>query len=1109
MNLPKRHPLFFISVIIFTFTALISGCRSDVPSSGSESASNLVETSNGPVRGLNEDGIYIFKGLRYAAAPVGNLRFKPPVPPAPWTKPVDAFEYGNRAMQGSGPGGPASGGQKTDEDCLFLNVWTPGLDNQKRPVMVWLHGGGFSAGSGGDVFCNGKNLSRKGDVVVVTVNHRLNVFGFLQLGEAWGPDYASSGQAGMLDIVMSLKWVRDNIERFGGDPGNVTIFGESGGGRKVAMLMAMEPAKGLFHKAIVQSGSGLDAPSKAEAVALGQDLLKNLDITEGDVEALMSADAQKIFDAQPSMPPSPPSPSGQLTVPIGGFVPCVDGLALKRKPFIPDAPEISIEVPLMIGSNKDEMAIFQGNNPKFGKYTDEEYVEHVRSVLPSKADELIPALRSAFPDYSPTDLIVATDSLKGYFIATVFQAERKAALRGAPVYVYLMAWETLADNGRLRAHHALDVPLVFDNVESNRSMVGPGPEPQRMADLMSSVWIAFARTGNPNTEGLPHWPAYSEEKRSTMFFDTESHMVEKPYETIRQILVKGNHSSTANRVSKPGEYSGYGEPIYADEYEMTSQYVKVSDGTKLAMDLYRPKDKATGKVINSPLPVLWMHTPYNRRQVGNNALTVETYPGTAARLIKYGYVVATVDFRGLYASYGHNEAYNRGEWMTAARKDAYDITEWLAKQPWSNGNIGMWGCSATGGSQMQATTTAPPHLKAVFPMSCEYDVYSFRVPGGMAPAKGTTTQAMSSRESRDAVATPVDADTDRSMLKEAFAEHEGTVENPGYTPYRDSFAEAITDPSSQPWWLKSSPHTYLDKINSSGIAMYMAANWDEGPTKHGAFFTFNNVTNSTKLIVGPEGHCGWLAVEKNIGFDITVEERRFFDYWLKGIDNGIMDEDPVYYYTYNAPTGTEWRSSREWPLKGEKRVKYYLGDASLSTAEPAGVDQKDEAIVSYDLPPRGQTPAEGLIYETAPLSADLQVTGHPTINLWVSSTGTDGDFIATILDVGPDGTAKSYNVHGRLRASMRKLDDPPYNNLGLPWHRSYEEDVAPLVPGQPAELEFDILPVSMVFKAGHRIRLVINFADRTTPKLDPAPKVTVYRDSTHRSYLTLPVIEVQ
>jgi putative CocE/NonD family hydrolase len=574
-----------------------------------------------------------------------------------------------------------------------------------------------------------------------------------------------------------------------------------------------------------------------------------------------------------------------------------------------------------------------------------------------------------------------------------------------------------------------------------------------------------------------------------------------------------NDSSTANRISRPGEYAGYSDAIYADEYEITSQYVQVSDGTKLAMDLYRPKDKTTGNVIDTPLPVLLMHTPYNRRySMDNKTLTVESYPGTAGRLVKYGYVVATVDFRGLYASYGHNEAYNRGEWITAARRDAYDITEWLAQQSWSNGNIGMWGCSATGGSQLQAATTAPPHLKAIFPMSCEFDVYPFRVPGGVASAQGAPTKvrpgAKSPRETRDAVAVPVDADTDKSQLKEAIAEHAGTVENPGYAPYRDSFAEAITDPTSQPWWIKSSPHTYLEEINSSEIAFYLAANWDEGTTKHGAFFTFNNITNPAKLIVGPAGHCGWMNVESQTGFDITVEERRFFDYWLKGIDNGIMDEDSVYYYTYNAPAGSEWRSAKQWPLPDEKRTRYYLGEASLSTEAPTGVDQKDETTVAYDVTPDNLT-AKGLLYETAPLSADVEVTGHPAVNLWVSSAATDGDFIATIQDVGPDDTATSYNVHGRLRASMRKLQDAPYNNLGLPWHGFYREDVIPLVPGERVEIEFDILPVSMIFKAGHRIRLVVHFADRATPRLDPAPKVTIYRDSAHKSYLTLPIIEAR
>ncbi len=516
---------------------LISGCSQETKPVQIKSDPDIVNTSYGPVKGIKENGIHAFKGIRYAAPPIGKLRFKPPVPLQPWNEPVTAYEFGNRAMQGPGFGGPDENAQKADEDCLFLNIWTPETDSRKRPVMVWLHGGGFSSGSGADTFCDGHNLSQKGDLVIVTVNHRLNVFGFLQLSDAWGPEYASSGQAGMLDIIMSLKWVKQNIIKFGGDPQNVTIFGESGGGRKVAMLMAMESAKGLFHKAIIQSGSGLDAPSRDKAVKLGQQLLKNLGIKEGDTGTLITADAQLIFDAQPKAVRSAGNTPGQLTVPTGGFVPCVDGTALKRKPFIPDAPDTSADVPLLIGSNKDEESIFRAGASEYGTYTDNDFTDYVKTVLPEKADKLIPAIRSAFPEYSPTDLINIAASLKGYWIATIFQAERKSDQKKAPVYTYLMAWETRADNGRLRAHHALDVPLVFDNADKVRNMTGEGPEPQAMADIMSSAWISFAKTGNPGIIRLPEWPEYKRETRSTMVFDTASQVINDPYSRIRKILI--------------------------------------------------------------------------------------------------------------------------------------------------------------------------------------------------------------------------------------------------------------------------------------------------------------------------------------------------------------------------------------------------------------------------------------------------------------------------------------------------------------------------------------------------------------------------------------------
>ena len=561
------------------------------------------------------------------------------------------------------------------------------------------------------------------------------------------------------------------------------------------------------------------------------------------------------------------------------------------------------------------------------------------------------------------------------------------------------------------------------------------------------------------------------------------------------------------RISKPGVYEGYSPRIYQG-YELSSRYVQVRDGTQLAVDLYRPKD-AGGKVVDKPLPVLWMHSPYNRRYFQATpttpmGLSGERYPGAAARLVEYGYVVAIVDFRGLYASYGRNVGFNRGEWVEAARNDAYDITEWLAAQPWSTGRIGMWGCSATGESQLQAASTRPPHLKAIFPMSCAFDAYPTFVAGGMAPLTGATATPPSETPAaaRDRQAVPVDADVEREQLEAAIAEHADNIENAGRVPYRDSLASNV--PGTR-WWVQSNPQTYLSELRDSDVAMYIAANWDEGGSKYGAFFTFNNLKHKTKLIVGPAAHCAWFTVESQTGFDISVEELRFFDYWLKGVRNHIMDEPKVYYYTYNAPMGREWRASARWPLPNEQRTHYYLGAASLDAEAPSASAGKDEATVDYSVN-ASNLAEKGLAYATAPLVEDVEITGQPVVELWAASTATDGDFIATLQDVAPDGTATSYNVHGRLRASHRKEQTAPYDNLGLPWHSYKEADLQPLVPGEPVQLRFDLLPISMVVKAGHRIRVVLTFASDATPRLEPAPRVTIFRDAAHPSRLTLPII---
>jgi uncharacterized protein len=574
----------------------------------------------------------------------------------------------------------------------------------------------------------------------------------------------------------------------------------------------------------------------------------------------------------------------------------------------------------------------------------------------------------------------------------------------------------------------------------------------------------------------------------------------KQYLAIALLAAGMTCMAQPTRESSPGKYSGY-SPIVYDGHELTSQYVAVRDGTRLAVDIFRPTK--SGAVATEKLPVLWMHTPYNRRNY-RNGLTAANYPGKALELVKYGYVVAVADFRGLYASFGHNAGFNRGEWQDAARMDAYDITEWLAKQPWSSGKIGMWGCSATGGSQMQALTTAPPSLKAIFPMSCEWDVYGFVASGGMTPPKGAPTQIMrgGARDARDKMAVPVDGDADKKLLSAAIAEHQNNSESPGYVPFRDSTS---SDFNNQ-WWLKSSPHAYADSIAKSGIAVYTAVNWEEGATGYGPAFIFGNLQNPKKLILGPADHCDWTTVQKNTGFNILVEELRFFDHWLKGVSNAVMSEPAVTYYTFNAAPGREWQQSKTWPLAQERRTEFHLNEQSLSQSTSVKAAAR-EATVDYTV--TSETFFDkGMTFVTAPLDEDLQITGHSVLTLWVSTSSNDADVIARIDDVRPDGTAEYRGVEGRLRASMRKEAKAPYNNLGLPWHPFTEASVQPLRPGEPVEVAFDLFATSYVFKAGHRIRLTLNFADqRATPKQSPAPTVKVHFGGSTPSRLTLPVIE--
>ncbi|HVS63358.1 MAG TPA: carboxylesterase/lipase family protein [Thermoanaerobaculia bacterium] len=504
-------------------------------------AEPIASTTSGKVRGLVEEGVYAFKGIPYGASTAGANRFRRARPPEPWSSVRDAFDYGPAAPQPPG----RIRREEMSEDCLVLNVWTRGLDDGgRRPVMLWLHGGGFSTLSSSSALYDGVNLCQRGDVVVLGLNHRLNVFGFLHLGDVAGPRYSDSGNVGMLDIVHALEWIRDNIESFGGDPHNVTIFGESGGGRKVSTLLAMPEAKGLFHRAIIQSGPGLHLQPRDKADVMSRLLLEELGLEpealdESGIERLQQLPIDDLVTAYRTVEQRLDSRSRTIgRFEQRGFVPTVGTDALPDYAFDPVASELSAEVPILIGSNRHEMAYFarlRDREVYERKLTEAQLEERVRDMAGSAAERVLEVYRRLYPDADPSLRWMLMQSDRTYRFDSITLAQRKASAGRAPCWMYLFAWESPVDEGRALAHHALEISFAFDNTTRAPEMSGGGPEAAALAAKVSSAWIAFARNGDPSTGSLPDWPPYAAPRRATMVFDDACSVVEDPDAEIRKL----------------------------------------------------------------------------------------------------------------------------------------------------------------------------------------------------------------------------------------------------------------------------------------------------------------------------------------------------------------------------------------------------------------------------------------------------------------------------------------------------------------------------------------------------------------------------------------------
>jgi putative CocE/NonD family hydrolase len=586
------------------------------------------------------------------------------------------------------------------------------------------------------------------------------------------------------------------------------------------------------------------------------------------------------------------------------------------------------------------------------------------------------------------------------------------------------------------------------------------------------------------------------------------------------LLCQSSAFAAEERISRPGQYHGYSKATF-DGWQRTSRYVAVRDGTRIAIDILRPTSK--GVLHTEPLPVVWEHRRYLRAVLDPSGriysqLDREDHP--MRKLLSHGYIFVVADVRGAGASFGTRV----DPTPPPESRDAYDITEWIAAQPWCSGRIGMYGISYGASAQFMAARARPPHLKAIFPEMSMFDLYDLCYPGGIyrhTLMQGWQQQVRALDLSQAQRAAPVDEDRDQRLLAEAIRQHQGNfdVSRAAQVPFRDAAL-----PREGKVYVDNSPVSYVNEVNQSGVAVYQRAGWFDMYPRDMLLWHVN-LRTPKKIAIGPWDHY------QSHGLDRGTELLRWFDYWLKGIDNGIMDEPPIYYYVMGAPADKALRWAKQWPIPEARPVKYHfaagpsgsvksVNDGLLSAS--AGKPGADSYTVDYTTTsgPRARwtggptaytdmtsNDQKSLTYTTEPFVQPVEVVGHPVMHLCLQSPAEDIDVFAYLEEIDAQGRSH-YITEGCLRASHRALSKAPFAAMDLPYHSCSQKDAKKLT-NEPVELVFDLLPTAKHFPAGHRIRLAVTCADKDncqTPQQNPAPTATILRDAQHSSYIVLPVL---